>query len=130
MVYDIDYIANDGQRYTLFDIDIWLKPRECRYENGGYVKDDTWRSELQKSVNSRWIAKFVFERIHDEEILNIFIKDCDKIDWLRGYLHEEHRNWWLPKDEASNMLYHNHLPDIKKVIFDFANKWNLLVNED
>lgn len=40
MVYDIDYIANDGNRYTLFDIDIWLKPRECKYENGKLIKDD------------------------------------------------------------------------------------------
>ena len=130
MVYDIDYIAKDGNRYTLFDIDIWLKPREYRYENGQYIKDDTWHSELQKSVNSRWIAKFVFEQIHNEESLNEFIKDCDKIDWLRGYLHEEHKNYWLPMKEASDMLYHNHLPDIKKIIFDFADKWNLVINED
>ena len=130
MVYDIDYTANDGNRYTLFDIDIWLKPRECRYENGQYIKDDTWHSELQKSANSCWIAKFVFEQIHDEETLNEFIKDCDKIDWLRGYLHEEHKNYWLPMKEASDILYQNHLPDIKKIIFDFAEKWNLVINED
>lgn len=130
MVYDINYITNDGIRYTLFDIDIWLKPTECRYENGQYVEDNTWHSEIQNSVNSRWIAKFVFEQIHDEESLNEFIKDCDKIDWLRGYLHEEHKNYLLPKEEASNMLYHNHLPDIKKIIFDFAEKWNLSINED
>lgn len=130
MVYDIDYIAKDGNTYTLYDIEIWLKPKECRYENGGYVKDETWHSELQKSVNGRWIAKFVFEQIHDEETLNEFIKDCEKIDWLRGYLHEEHANYWLPIDQAGYALYHTHLPDIKKVIFDFANKWNFKINED
>jgi len=130
MVYDIDYIANDGNRYTLFDIDIWLKPRECKYENGKLIKDDDWHSELQKSVNSRWIAKFVFEQIHTREELTAFIKDCEKIDWLRWYLHEEHTNYWLPMDQAEYALYHNHLPDIKKVIFDFAEKWNLSINED
>ena len=130
MVYDIDYIANDGNTYTLFDIDIWLKPRECVYEHDKWVKDENWHSELQESTNSRWIAKFVFEQIHDEETLNEFIKDCEKIDWLRGYLHEEHTNYWLPKDQAKYALYHNYLPDIKKVIFDFADKWNLKINED
>lgn len=130
MVYDIDYIANDKNRYTLFDIEIWLKPRECRYENGGWVKDESWHSELKCSNNGRGIAKFVFEQIHDEETLNNFMKDCDNINWLRGYLHEEHKNYWLPMQEASNMLYHNHLPDIKKVIFDFADKWHFSINED
>ncbi len=33
-------------------------------------------------------------------------------------------------DQAEYALYHNHLPDIKKVIFDFAEKWNLSINED
>ncbi len=130
MVYDIDFIANDKNRYTLFDIEIWLKPRECRYENGGWVKDETWHSELKCSNNVRGIARFVFEQIHDEETLNNFMKDCDNINWLRGYLHEEHTNYWLPMQEASNMLYYNHLPDIKKVIFDFADKWHFLINED
>lgn len=130
MVYDIDYITNDGNRYTLFDIDIWLKPKEVDYKNGKWIADDRWHSEIQKSVNSRWIAKFVFEQIHDEKALNEFIKDCNKIDWLRGYLHEEHKNYWLPKEKASDMLYHNHLPDIKKIIFDFADKWKLSINED
>ena len=130
MVYDIDYIANDGNRYTLFDIEIWLKPRECVYEHGQYHKDDNWHSELKCSNNGRGIAKFVFEQIHDEEKLNKFMKDCDKINWLRGYLHEEHSNYWLTMDQAGYALYHNHLPDIKKVIFDFANKWNLSINED
>jgi len=130
MVYDIDYIANDGNTYTLFDIEIWLKPRECVYEHGKYIKDENWHSELKCSNNGRGIAKFVFEQIKDEETLNKFMKDCDKINWLRGYLHEEHKNYWLPMQEASNMLYHNHLPDIKKVISDFAEKWNLSINED
>lgn len=130
MVYDIDYIANDKNRYTLFDIEIWLKPRECRYENDEWVKDESWHSELKCSNNGRGIAKFVFDQIHDEETLNNFMKDCDNINWLRGYLHEEHKNYWLPMQEASDMLYHNHLPDIKKIIFDFAEKWNLSINED
>lgn len=129
MVYDIDYITNDG-RYTLFDIDIWLKPIECRYENGQYIKDVTWYSELHCTTNGANIAKFVFENINTQECLNDFRTDCEKIQWLRGCLHEEHRNYLLPKDEASNMLYHTHLPNIKKIIFDFAEKWNFSINED
>ena len=129
MVYDIDYIK-DNERYTLFDIEVWLKPREYRYENGQYVKDDTWHSELHCTTNGANIAKFVFENINTRERLNDFRTDCEKIQWLRGYLHEEPRNYLLPKEEASNMLYHNHLPDIKKIIFDFAEKWNFSINED
>lgn len=129
MVYDIDYIK-DNERYTLFDIEVWLKPREYRYENGQYIKDDTWHSELHCITNGANIAKFVFENINTQERLNDFRTDCKKIQWLRGYLHEEHRNYLLPKVEASNMLYHNHLPDIKKIIFDFAEKWNFSINED
>ena len=130
MVYDIDYIANDGNTYTLYDIMFWLKPRKCRYENGQYVEDNTWYSELQCTANGANIAKFVYENINTQECLNDFQTDCKKIEWLRGYLHEEHANYCLPKEEASDMLYHNYLPDIKKVIFDFAEKWNLTINED
>lgn len=127
MVFEIKYITKDGNEYTLFDIDIWLKPRECVYKQGQYHEDDNWHTEIQDSTNSRWIAKFVFEQIHNEETLNEFIKDCGKIDWLRGYLHEEHANYWLPKDQAEHVFNHSHLPDIKKVIFDFADKWNLKI---
>lgn len=129
MVYNIDYIK-DNKRYTLFDIEIWLKPTECRYENGQYVKDDTWHSELHCTSNGANIAKFVFENINTQECLNDFRTDCEKIQWLRGYLHEEHENYLLSMGEASNMLYRNHLPDIKKIIFDFAEKWDLSINED
>ena len=129
MVYNIDYIK-DNKRYTLFDIEIWLKPTECRYENGQYVKDETWHSELHCTTNGANIAKFVFENINTQECLNDFRTDCEKIQWLRGYLHEEHENYLLSMGEASNMMYRNHLPDIKKIIFDFAEKWNLSINED
>ena len=64
------------------------------------------------------------------ETLNKFMRDCDNINWLRGYLHEQHKNYWLPMQEASNMLYHNHLPDIKKLIFDFADKWHFSINDN
>ena len=129
MVYDIDYIK-DNERYTLFDIEIWLKPKEVDYKNGKWIEDDRWNSELHCTTNGANIAKFVFENINTQECLNDFRTDCEKIQWLRGYLHEEHKNYLLPMNVAANMLYHNHLPDIKKIIFDFAEKWNFSINED
>lgn len=131
MVYDIDY-NKDGNTYTLFDIDIGLKPMEFEYDRDSdqYVKTDKWISEIYKSTNSRWVAKFVFDKIHDEQTLKTFEQDCEKIDYIRSYLFEHLNNRWLPMNEASDKLYKHQLPILKEMIYNFANKWGLTINED
>ena len=88
MVYDIDYIK-DNEKYTLFDIEIWLKPTECRYENGQYVKDDTWHSELQCVCNGANIAKFVFENFKKTTVFSGF-EVGEKI--MTGYSENTYRS--------------------------------------
>lgn len=134
MVYALEYTDKNGKVFCLFDIDMYLQPREYVYEHGRYYKDDSWRSEMVKTTNSRGIAKFVYDmtqsgKFTDAE-MDEFLKDCETFDFLRSHLHEDMSNPWLSQADAGYAFYHTHLPDIKKIIVDFANKWNLSIHED
>lgn len=134
MVYAIEYKDKSGKEYCLFDIDVYLQPRECVYEHGEWRKDEAWRSEIVKTINSRNVAKFVYDmtkegKFGDAEIEE-FVKDCEKLDFLRSHLHTELSNHWGEKMSASHALYHVHLPDIKKIIIDFVEKWGFSIHED
>ena len=134
MVYALEYKDKNGKEYCLFDIDIYLQPREYVYEHGQYYKSEDWRSEMVKTINSRSVAKYVYDMTQngkfDDATIEEFIKDCGQLDFLRSHLHTDMSNHWLPKEQAGYAFYHVHLLDIKKIITDFATKWGLSIHED
>lgn len=123
MVYDILYKPDDRREMCLFDIDIYLDKNE-------YKNDDTWRTEIIKVCCPGGIAKFVFDKIHTEEELLEFQKDCEPLHNIRGILHETMHNGFLPMREASNRNYKEHGPALEKIIRGFADKYGLKINID
>ena len=121
MVYLIVYIDKNGNEYALYDIDIWLKPKK------NTVECNEWQTDLCHCTFTSGISKYVYDNIHDEKTLEAFMNDGHKMDEIRGFLYEQHRNYWMPKDEAHEKMHKEFLPDLIKYMQDFANKWNLIV---
>ena len=119
MVYQIRY-KKDKEDQCLYDIDIWLKPRE------NTVKCNEWQTDLCNCTFTDGIAKYVYDNIHDEDTLKKFMEDGHKMDEIRGFLHEQHRNYWLPQDEAHEKMHNELLPDLINYMKDFVNKWPYL----
>lgn len=122
MVYLIKYKDKQNYEYVLYDIDIWLKPKinSCKCEE--------WQTDLCNCTCGDGISKYVYDNIHDEQMLKNFMEDVHKMDEIRGFLHEQHRNYWMPMDEAREKMDNELLPDLIKYMKDFTDKWNLTLS--
>lgn len=122
MVYTIDYEKN-GTLYVLYDIEIWLNHVRTDGTN------DDWQTDLIHSCMSNNIAQYIFDNIHNQNTLDEFKKDAHEIDELRGYLFEHHRNYYYPYKEAKDKFENEFIPEIEKIIYGFAKKWNFIVRK-
>ena len=127
MVYTIEYIKDDNT-HVLYDIDVALQLYEDYWDKTTGEVYDAWRTELIDVCFGDGIATYVYDKIHDEETLEKFKKDCKKMSWLRGFLYEEHRNYWLPKDDAKK-IFDSFKTELDLIIDTFALKWGLKVRK-
>lgn len=127
MVYTIEYIK-DGNTHVLYDIDLYMKLHEDYYDRMNHDVYDAWMTEINNICFGDGIAQYVYDKIHNEETLEKFKKDCEKMSWLRGFLHEEHYDYWMKKDEA-NKFFNSFKTEIDLIIDSFALKWGLKVKK-
>lgn len=123
MVYTIDYIDKKGRQWCLFDIEVWIEHKKDIWQ-----VEEGWRTECGCVCFGQGIAQYIYDRnIEDDETLKEFQEDVDEIVNIRGFLHEQHRNYWLTgntaKKEAREVMETVFIPDIESKLTDFVIKW-------
>ena len=127
MVYTIEYFK-DGKTHVLYDIDVFLELHEDYYDKETYEVYDAWRTEVNNICFGEGIAQYVYDKIDNDETLEKFKKDCDYMSFLRGFLHEQHRDYWLKEEEAKK-FFDSFIKEIDLIITTFATKWGLKVKK-
>ena len=122
MVYQI-YYGDKRPGETLFDIEIYLMYEE-------YMKDqeDKWMVELHCTPVVSSSVNFV-RNVLRPELVDDFIRDCEEIENLRGWIWERHSNKprtvvEATKDEINWKKY------IEGRIKYFCEKYGLYLNVD
>lgn len=130
MVYQIYFGEKRGTHRILFDMDVYLH----NVESGAHKGE--WYSEIHVCTFAAGIANFIWSDVTpmDAATKIKFLEDCDEIDDLRGWLFERtpDYNTCLPLKEARERFYGEGgvVEHVKKVVYDFAKKYNCHVNED
>ena len=124
MVYTIDYIDKKGRQCCLFDIQVYLEHKKDIWQVG-----EGWRTECRCVCFGQGIAQYIYDgNIEDDETLKEFQEDVNEIVNIRGFLHEQHRNYWFTGNTAEKdsreVMETVFIPDIEKKLMDFAITWN------
>lgn len=127
MVYTIEYIK-DNKIHVLYDINVFLELHEDYLDKKTGEVYDAWRTELHCICFGEGIAAYVYDKINNDETLEKFKKDCNYMSFLRGFLHEQHRDYWLKYEEAKK-FFNSFIKEIDLVITTFALKWGLNVKK-
>lgn len=127
MVYTIEYIK-DNKTHVLYDINAFLELHEDYWDKKTGEVYDAWRTELHCICFGEGIAAYVYDRIDNEETLRKFEEACNKMSWLRGFLHEQHYNQWLREEEAKK-FFSNFGSELELIIETFALEWGLKIKK-
>lgn len=122
MVYQI-YYGDKRPGEALFDIEYYLTLDESKKDT-----DERWYVELHSSSLISGAVHFICD-VLKPELREEFIKDCDELEELRGWIWERHRNWLRTLDTAQKD-YTEWGKYIKERIDTFCNKYGLYLNVD
>jgi len=122
MVYQI-YYGEKRPRETLFDIEYFLTLDESKKNT-----DENWYVELHSISFISGAVHFICD-VLKPELREEFIKDCDELEELRGWIWERHNNRLRTLDTAQKD-YAEWGKYIKERIDTFCNKYGLKLNVD
>ena len=122
MVYQI-YYGDKRPGETLFDIEYYLTLDESKKDT-----DERWYVELHSSSFISGAVHFICG-VLKPELREEFIKDCDELEELRGWIWERHNNRLRTLDTAQKD-YAEWGKYIKERIDTFCDKYGLYLNVD
>lgn len=123
MVFQV-YLAGETpyDRHTVVDIEYWL-------DQSSYTKK--WRSKIVTTNIVDGIARFVELKVKENPNYNVlqFITDTNSLrisDWLFNQPDN------LPTENVRDISpsHHKRIDFIRQMVYDYANKYGLEVNED
>lgn len=122
MVYQI-YYGDKRPRETLFDIEYFLTLDESKKDT-----DENWYVELHSISFISGAVHFICD-VLKPELREEFIKDCDELEELRGWIWERHNNHLRSIDDAKKD-YREWMVYIEQKINTFCDKYGLNLNTD
>lgn len=122
MVYQI-YYGDKRPGETLFDIEYFLTLDESKKDT-----DEKWYVELHSSSFISGAVHFICD-VLKPELREEFIKDCDELEELRGWIWERHNNHLRSIDDAKKD-YREWMVYIETKISSFCDKYGLNLNTD
>lgn len=122
MVFEVYLEGKNEKRYTVLDIEYYLKQSE-------YTKN--WISCIKVSNIVDGIALFVKKKTQENPNYNVlqFITDTNAVRDLEYWLMEQSNNRWTELKLASPRHYER-IELIRKKVYEYAEKYDLKVNED
>ena len=122
MVYLI-YYGDNRPGETLFDIEYFITLDESKKDT-----DEKWYVELHSSSFISGAVHFICD-VLKPELREEFIKDCDELEELRGWIWERHNNHLRSIDNAKKD-YREWMVHIEQKINTFCDKYGLNLNTD
>ena len=122
MVYQI-YYGEKRPCETLFDIEYFLTLDESKKDT-----DENWYVELHSISFISGAVHFICD-VLKPELREDFIKDCDELEELRGWIWERHNNHLRSIDDAKKD-YREWMVHIEERINSFCDKYGLNLNTD
>ena len=124
MIYQVFFTDENNRRKVLYDIEFYLT-----YTTDNKKNEKLWYSEIRVLPIGSNIINYVYNYNNGQDFEKL-AKDCETIEWLRGWLYEQNDNSPLPMDDASKRHYKFFNPKIHHALSEFCSKNSLELNID